>query len=159
MVRDTVRVNAIRRDSTRFNAKVCDFFFELTILIRSHRVAQDWTARCVLWAHRLRLCSPPPPLIRIQLNVSCSARRTAAAASRSKNTATTGAPMTGGTEEKTTARRSGKPIGICASVDGFPQLRRGPIGSDRLCCLTSRPLVRALQYGRRPLPTESEFKI
>lgn len=43
---------------------------------------------------------PPPPLIRLRLNVSCSARRTAAAASKGKSaTVITGETMAGGTKK------------------------------------------------------------
>lgn len=66
----------------------------------------------MLWAHRLRLFPPSPPLIRLRLNVSCSARRTAADAFKSKKTATIGAPTKRGTKEKASARRRGKPIDV-----------------------------------------------
>lgn len=54
----------------------------------SHLIACNETARCVLWAHRLRLFPPPPTsLTRLRLDGSCSARRTAASASKGKSAA------------------------------------------------------------------------
>lgn len=78
---------------------------------RSHRVAQDQTARCVVYGYGQARTLPTPTLIRLRLNVSCSARHVAAAASKS-NTAIAGAPLISDIKGKTTARRRGKPIEV-----------------------------------------------
>ena len=59
--------------------------------------------------------SPPLPtisFIRLLLNGPCSARCTAATASKDKSSATTGASRTDGTKEKAPARCRGKPIEV-----------------------------------------------
>lgn len=61
-VRDYARSYAIQCDYARMNANLCDFmqFCENQALKigESHIIAANLTARCVLWAHKLRLSSP-----------------------------------------------------------------------------------------------------
>lgn len=98
----------------RFNATLGKYVRvgerEMAVLPRSHRIAKIMTARCVLWAHKLRLF-PPTYLIRLRLNgQSCSARLTVAAAATQKRKGQSMEP-----EQKPRPRRELAPIKVWVS--------------------------------------------